>query len=125
MLPLFRAGLGGRLGDGRQWTSWITIDDAIGAIYQALAEERMEGACNVVAPQPVQNAELARVLGRVLGRPAVVPAPAAALRAVFGQMANEALLAGQRAMPKRLEEAGYVFREPELEGALRHVLGRE
>lgn len=125
MLPLFRAGLGGRLGDGRQWTSWVALDDAIGAIYHALADAQMEGACNVVAPEPVRNAEFARVLGRVLGRTAVMPAPAAALKMVFGQMANEVVLAGQRAMPKRLEESGYIFHEPELEGALRHVLGRE
>lgn len=124
MLPLFRAGLGGRLGDGRQWMSWIAIDDAVGAIYHALADERCAGAFNAVAPAPVRNAEFVRGLGRVLGRPAVLPAPAAALRLALGQMADEAVLAGQRAVPEALTRSGYAFRFPEVEGALRHVLGR-
>lgn len=124
MLPVFRLGLGGRMGDGRQWMSWVAIDDVIGAIEHALANPAVKGPINVTAPQPVTNADFAATLGRVLGRPAFVPAPAFALRLVFGAMADEALLASARVRPERLGRTGYAFRYPTLEPALRSVLGR-
>ncbi len=125
MLPLFRLGLGGRLGSGRQWMSWVAIDDVVGAVSHALNDARCSGAYNVVGPEAVTNATFTATLARVLRRPAVFPAPAWGLRLVFGQMADEALLASQRAVPERLREAGYVFRQPTLEGALRAVLAPE
>lgn len=123
MLPLFRLGLGGRMGSGRQWMSWIALDDVVGAIRHALEHERCAGAMNLVAPQPVTNAEFAATLGRVLHRPAFLPAPAWALRLFLGKkMADEALLASTRAAPAQLRETGYAFRYPALEAALRAVL---
>ena len=122
-LPLFRLGLGGRVGNGRQYVSWVAIDDVVRAIEFALGNERLSGPANVSAPQAVTNAEYARTLGRVLGRPAVLPAPAPAVRLVLGEFSGE-LLGGQRVRPDRLLEEGFEFRYPELEGALRHVLGR-
>ncbi|MFH1499395.1 MAG: DUF1731 domain-containing protein, partial [Verrucomicrobiota bacterium] len=124
LLPVFRAGLGGRLGDGRMWMSWISIDDLVGVIAQALVDETLSGPVNVVAPHPVTNAEFTRSLGAVLRRPAVLPVPAGVLRAVFGEMAGETLLASTRVEPARLLEAGYDFRHKTLADALRHVLGR-
>ena len=122
MLPPFRLGAGGRLGSGRQWMSWITLDDAVRALLFALADTRVEGPCNVTAPGPVTNAEFTAQLAQALGRPALVPAPAFALRLAFGEMADEALRAGQRVRPRRLEELGFAFHHPELEGALRAAL---
>jgi uncharacterized protein (TIGR01777 family) len=124
MLPPFRLGLGGPLGSGRQPMSWIAMDDLIGAIHHALMTDGLAGPVNATAPQPVTNREFARTLGRVLGRPAVLRVPAVALRLAFGEMADTALLAGARVLPARLQESGYSFRYPELEGALRHLLGR-
>ncbi len=124
LLPVFRLGLGGRVGTGRQYLSWVSIDDAAGAAIHALHTERLRGPVNVVAPAPVTNAELAGTLGRVLRRPAVLPAPAAALRLAVGRMADELILASVRARPAALEQTGYRFRHPRLEDALRHVLGR-
>jgi len=124
MLPLFRLGLGGRLGDGRQYVSWVSVDDTVGAIGFALARDDVSGALNVTAPEPVTQAEHARTLGHVLGRPAVLPAPAFAIRAVLGEFAGE-VLTGARVLPERLSELGYVFRHRELEPALRDLLGRE
>ncbi|HEY7634022.1 MAG TPA: TIGR01777 family oxidoreductase [Gemmatimonadales bacterium] len=125
MLPAFRMGAGGRLGSGRQWMSWIAIDDTIGAIHHALTTDSLSGPVNATAPNPVTNREFAATLGRVLGRPAVLPAPATALRLAFGEMADVALLAGARVVPARLTQSGYQFRHPHLEDALRFVLGRE
>ena len=125
MLPLFRAGLGGRLGSGRQWLSWVSVDDAVGALYHALLDARCSGPINVTAPEPVTNAQFTTTLGRVLGRPTHLPVPSVALRAVFGPMAEETILGSARVEPKRLRETGYVFRQPTLEAALRHVLGRK
>lgn len=125
LLPLFRAGLGGRVGHGRQWMSWVSLDDAVGAIYHALMEPRCAGPVNVVAPEAVTNAEFSAMLGRVLHRPAVLPVPALALRAVFGEMADATLLASTRAMPARLLGTGYSFRQGALEAALRSGLGRQ
>lgn len=122
MLPLFRAGLGGRLGDGRQWMSWVSIEDVAGVMRHCAENSGCAGPMNVVAPNPVTNAEFTATLARVLRRPAVLPAPAFALRAAFGSMADEALLASARAVPERLRGSGYVFRHSVLEEALRAVL---
>jgi uncharacterized protein (TIGR01777 family) len=124
MLPLFRAGLGGILGPGTQYVSWIAIDDLVGAIGHALANPAVAGPLNAVAPAPVTNLELTKTLGRVLGRPTIAPAPAFALRLALGEMADAALLASQRVRPQRLLATGYRFALSELESALRHVLGR-
>lgn len=124
MLPLFRLGLGGPLGRGDQWMSWIAIDDVVGAMRHALETPALSGPVNLVSPSPVRNIEFARELGRALRRPAGLPAPAWALRLAFGQMADEALLASTRAMPRRLAESGYVFRQPALAEALRTALHR-
>jgi len=124
ILPVFRLGLGGRVGDGRQWLSWVGLDDAVGAVCFALAEHRCAGAFNVVAPAPVTNAEFAATLGRVLRRPAVVAVPVWALRLVYGRLADETLLASTRVLPAKLGAAGYEFRRPSLETALRQVLGK-
>ena len=124
MRPLFRAGLGGRLGSGRQWMSWISVDDAAGALYHALVNPHLSGAVNGVAPEPVRNAEFTATLAGVLHRPAFLPVPAAVMRGVFGQMADETLLASAKVVPGKLAATGYVFRWPHLAGALRHVLGR-
>lgn len=122
----FRAGVGGPMGPGTQHMSWIAIDDAVGALHHALMTDTIAGPMNVVAPRAVTANELARTLGRVLGRPAVMRVPALALRAAFGdEMTREALLASARVVPSKLEASGYVFGYPELEGALRHVLGED
>ncbi len=124
MLPLFRLGLGGRIGDGRQWFSWVALDDLIGIILHALVTESLEGPVNGVAPRAVTNAVFTRALARVLGRLAVIPVPGFALRAVFGEAADAMLLASQRVDPARLRASGYVWRYPDLDDALRHLLGR-
>ena len=124
MMPPFVAGLGGRMGSGRQYMSWIGIDDVVGGLYHALLTESLRGPVNLTAPAPVTNAEFARTLGRVLHRPSLFPVPPAALRLVAGQMADELLLSSARVVPERLRESGYVFRHADLEAALRHVLGR-
>jgi uncharacterized protein (TIGR01777 family) len=123
MLLPFRLGLGGSFGDGSQYMSWISLDDELGAIEHALAAEQVAGPVNAVAPNPVTNREFAKTLARVLGRPAVVRTPALALRLALGGFARESLLASQRALPQRLLDSGYRFQHPELEGALRHLLG--
>ncbi len=124
MLLPFRLGLGGRIGDGRQFTSWIAVDDAVGVIHHAICEASVRGPVNAVAPGPVSNADFTRSLARVLRRPALFPVPAFAARLAFGEMADALLLAGARVMPARLQASGYRFRFPELEAALRHLLGR-
>ncbi|MDH7568365.1 MAG: TIGR01777 family oxidoreductase [Armatimonadota bacterium] len=122
VLPLFRRGLGGRLGTGRQWLSWIALDDVLGVILYALSKEELAGPFNTTSPHPVTNSEFTRTLGKALGRPTLFAAPAFALRLAFGGLAREALLASQRAIPARLQAAGYSFRYPDLDGALRHLL---
>jgi uncharacterized protein (TIGR01777 family) len=124
MLTPFRLGVGGVVGDGRQWMSWIALDDVVGAIQHALVTETLRGPVNAVAPGPVTNAELTRTLGRVLRRPTLVPLPAFAARLAMGEMADALLLASQRVLPARLQASGYSFRHPTLEGALRSVLAR-
>ena len=124
MVPLFRFGLGGPLGSGEQFMSWIALDDLLGVLLQAIADDRLVGPVNAVAPHAVTNHAFADTLGRVLGRPAVLRAPAAGLRLAAGELADELLLASQLARPARLEEVGFSFAFPGLEDALRHELGR-
>ena len=124
-LPFFRLGVGGRLGSGRQYTSWISIDDEVGAIGHALHTGTLSGPVNLTAPDPVPAAALAATLGRVLRRPALVPVPRLALAVVLGRELAREILASQRVLPARLQACGYRFRHPDLEGALRAVLGRE
>ena len=122
MLPLFRGGLAGRLGHGRQWMSWVSVDDAVGAVLHVLREPRCAGPLNITAPAAVRNAEFTATLGRVLRRPAILPAPAWVLRLVLGHMADETLLSSTRVEPRRLVETGFDFRHPTLEQALQAVL---
>jgi uncharacterized protein (TIGR01777 family) len=117
MLPPFKLGLGGKLGDGKQWMPWIHISDVIGLLLHAARDERLRGPMNVVGPEPVTNAELTRELGRVLGRPAVFPVPRLALRVVFGEL-SEVLLDSQRVIPRVASETHYTFRYPRLGPAL-------
>ncbi len=124
MVTPFQLGAGGPIGNGRQWMSWISIDDAVTIILEALRNGDMHGPFNAVAPEPVRNAEFASRLGEVLHRPALVPAPAFALRLLFGEMADAALLASQRVVPARLTALGFSFRHPTLAEALRAILGR-
>lgn len=123
MLPPFKIGLGGVVGSGKQYMSWVGIDDAVGAIHHVLHTDTLQGAINVVAPHPVTNAELTATLARVLRRPALVPLPAFAARLVFGEMADALLLASTRVEPARLLATDYSFRHATLEDALRHLLG--
>jgi hypothetical protein len=125
MLPAFRAGAGGPIGSGRQWMSWIALDDLVGIAHAALFEESWSGPVNAVSPEPVRQAELARTLGRVLRRPALLPLPAFAVRALFGEMGQALLLDGARIVPGRLAAAGFPYLAPRLEQALRSELGRE
>lgn len=124
LLVPFRLGVGGRLGSGRQWMSWISIDDLVGAIHHAIITPAMDGPMNAAAPDPVTNTGFTRILARVLGRPALVPVPALALRIALGEMADPLLLASARVRPGALLRSGYRFRHPDLETALRHLLGR-
>jgi uncharacterized protein len=123
--PLFEVGLGGRLGHGMQWTSWIDIDDLTDIYYRALVDDGLSGPMNAVAPDAVTNRDYSDTLAHVLHRPAVVPAPELGLRVLLGhQGADELAMASQRVRPERLVEVGYRFRHPTLEGSLRHLLGR-
>ena len=122
VLPLFRYGLGARLGDGRQWVSWITLGDAVRAIVRAIESERLEGAVNVVSPNPMTNATYTRALGDALHRPAFAFVPGFALRAMAGEMADEALLASARAIPEKLVADGFQFEHRELAPALDALL---
>jgi uncharacterized protein (TIGR01777 family) len=122
LLTPFKLGLGGPVGNGRQWMSWVHRADVVGLILHALDQPAAAGALNATAPEPVRNRDFARTLGAVLRRPALVPVPALALRLAFGEMAT-VLLGGQRVLPARAEASGYRFRFPALEPALRHILG--
>ena len=124
MLLPFRLGAGGVVGSGKQWWSWVALDDAVGAIRHALVTPGLHGPVNVAGPNPVTNAEFTRTLGRVLARPTLFPVPVFAARLAFGEMADALLLASARVVPERLQQTGCVFHHPELEGALRHLLGR-
>lgn len=125
MLPLFRAGLGGVLGSGKQYVSWVALDDLTGIVLHALSREELRGPVNAVTPRPVTNRELTEALGKVLSRPTLLPVPSFALRLAVGEMADPLLLASTRVAPRRLEETGYRFRFPELRAALRHLLGKQ
>lgn len=124
MLPLFRLGLGGEMGNGRQYMPWIHIDDMVNAILYLLECPTLNGPFNMTSPYPVHNEQFIATLGEILGRPTVVRTPAFAIKTLMGE-ASVLVLSGQRAIPKRLEEAGFGFRYFELEDALRNVLGKE
>ena len=122
MLPPFRMGVGGNIGSGRQWSSWIDIGDVVAAILHVIKTDTLRGPVNVVGPNPVRNVEFTKTLAAVLSRPAILPLPAFAARLVFGQMADELLLASQRVEPAKLSASGYVFKRPELRAALEAIL---
>ena len=124
MLPLFRLGLGGRLGSGKQWISWIGLPDLVRSVLFVLDTPDMTGPVNLTSPQPVTNAEFTRALARTLHRPAVFPAPAIGLRIGLGRMADEALLSSICAVPKKLLEHGFRFAYPEIDEAVRQALNR-
>jgi uncharacterized protein (TIGR01777 family) len=124
MLFPFTMGVGGRVGSGDQFWSWVAIDDVVGAIAHAIRCDALRGPLNVVAPTPATSREFAATLARVLGRPALFPVPAGILRLLLGEMADPLLLSSARVQPARLLASGYRFRFPDLEAALRHLLGR-
>src|ERR1019366_9035327 len=125
MIPFYRAGLGSQLGSGRQWISWISLEDAVGAIRFALTEEALSGPVNVVSPNSVTNAGFSRALGRIFGRQLSMPIPRFVLRLAYGSIADEALLASAHAVPAKLEQAQYPFRYRNLEDALYQALALE
>ncbi len=118
MLPPFRLGAGGPVGGGRQWMSWISLEDAVGIVRHSMNNRRAKGVLNAVAPNPIQNRDFARTLGAVLHRPAFLPLPGWAVKLALGDMGRELLLSSARVMPERLEQTGYTWRYPELEDAL-------
>ena len=122
MLTPFRMGVGGRVGSGKQWMSWISLDDVVGALKFVLTNDELSGPLNFVAPNPVTNAEFTKTLGKALSRPTLFPIPAFGVRLAFGEMADALLLSSERVAPARLKEAGYEFIRPTLEGALRAAL---
>jgi len=123
MLKPFKLGLGGRIGSGQQWWSWIHVDDIVGGIHHVMRTESLAGPVNFVAPNPLRNAEFTKILASVLGRPAFFPVPKLALRLAFGKMAaEELLLASQRVVPERLIASGYTFRFRELRAALENLV---
>lgn len=122
MLTPFKLGMGGVVGSGRQYMSWITLDDVVGALLHTMTASGLQGPVNVVSPQPVTNLEFTKALGAVLHRPTVLPMPAFAARLAFGEMADALLLSSSRVLPTRLQETGYAFRHPELTAGLRSVL---
>jgi len=125
MLPPFKLGLGGRLGSGQQWMSWIALDDVVGLLKAAISDEKASGPVNVVAPAPVRNSEFTQVLASVLHRPAIFPAPAFGLRLLLGEMADALLLSSQQVHSERVPTATYHFRYENLEPALRAILSRK
>jgi hypothetical protein len=125
LLPLIRLGVGGKLGSGDQWWSWITLEDEIRLILHCLEHDGIEGPVNATAPQPATNAEVVRALGRAVGRPTVLPVPRFALSLVMGgELTEEVIMAGQRALPKAAEASGFTFAHPDLESAARAVLSK-
>ncbi len=122
MLLPFRMGAGGKIGSGRQWMSWLTLEDAVGMARHALENTKLRGPVNAVAPNPVRNAGFTYTLGQAVHRPTIFPMPAFAARLVFGEMADALLLSSQKVVPQRLRESGYTFRHAELAGALQAVL---
>lgn len=124
MLFPFKMGAGGVIGSGNQYMSWITLSDLVGIVDHALDTDAIEGPVNAVSPAPVTNREFTKALGGVLSRPTLFPMPAFAARLAFGEMADALLLSSTRVLPARLQESGYDFQHPQLEGALRHILAR-
>jgi uncharacterized protein (TIGR01777 family) len=124
MLPPFKMGVGGRVGVGRQWMSWIDVQDVAGAIHHILRTDSLSGPVNIVSPKPATNAEFTQTLASVLARPAILPMPAFAARLAFGQMGDELLLASQRVEPAKLIASGYLFRFPDLAASLENILKR-
>jgi uncharacterized protein (TIGR01777 family) len=122
MLPPFRMGVGGKIGNGKQWMSWIALADVIGALNFALVHEMLRGPANFVAPNPVTNAEFTKTLGKVLSRPTLFPIPAFGIRLLFGEMGETLLLGSLRVEPQQLKSTGYQFQYPQLEPALRDIL---
>ncbi|MCP4253489.1 MAG: TIGR01777 family protein [Candidatus Scalindua sp.] len=122
MMTPFKVGMGGKIGSGTQYMSWIAMDDVTGAIYHTLTTDSLKGPVNVTAPNPVTNKEFTNTLGEVLKRPAVVPMPAFAAKLAFGEMAKDLLLASTKVAPKKLSDSGYEFQYTELEDALKHIL---
>ena len=124
MLTPFKLGAGGPLGSGKQYMSWVSLEDVIGAIYHVLMNDSVHGAVNTTAPNPVTNQRFTQALGRVLSRPAFMPAPAFALKLLLGEMAEALLLSSTRVVPEKLKSSGYEFRHPEIDGALKSLLGK-
>lgn len=122
MMPPFKLGVGGRMGSGKQWMSFVSLDDTIRAILFLLDHDTLEGPINLTAPNPVDNATFTRALAHALHRPALLPVPELALKVAFGEMAKETVLASQRVRPKRLLEAGFGFRHPDVDGAIASAL---
>ena len=124
MLTPFKLGVGGKVGSGEQYLSWITLEDLVRVMRRAMEDESMRGPVNAVAPNAVTNEEFTKALGRVLGRPTILPVPTFALRIAFGEVADAVMLASTRVEPARLKEAGFDFKHADIEGALRSVLGK-
>ena len=122
MLLPFQMGAGGEIGDGKQYMSWIDIDDIVSVIDYAITNASLQGPVNAVAPHAVTNREFTKALGAALHRPTLIPVPTAALKLLFGPMADEMLLAGQKVKPTKLEAAGYTFHYPDITSSLQHVL---
>jgi len=122
MLPAFRLGLGGTLGSGRQWVGWIHLQDLVGTLIACVQDDRFEGPVNAVAPNPVTNQQMTRLLGELLGRPTIIPVPAFGARLVFGELADELLMASARVLPRKLESVGFDYQYPTMEAALRDLL---
>jgi len=123
MLTPFRMGIGGRIGDGKQWLSWIALEDVVNGLKFVMEDSAIRGPVNFVAPNPVNNAEFTKTLGRVLSRPTIFPVPAFGARLAFGEMADALLLSSQKVEPSILKDKGFRFNWPTLESALRHILG--
>ena len=121
MLLPFKLGVGGRVGSGKQWWSWVAVDDAVAA-YGFVLQSELEGTVNLCAPNPVTNEQFTDALGKALRRPTILPTPAFAIRALFGEMGEDVLLRGRRALPARLLDAGFAFAYPTVDTALAHVL---
>ena len=123
LLTPFKMGMGGKVGSGKQYISWIALEDAVNAIKLAIDDQKIHGPLNVVSPNPVTNEVFTKTLGHVLNRPTALAMPAFAARLAFGEMADEMLLVSQKVMPKRLSQAGFQFQYPQLEGAIRRYIG--
>lgn len=124
MLLPFKMGVGGKIGSGNQFCSWVSIEDVVGAIYHVIMNESISGPLNVVSPEPLTNSEFTKVLGQVLGRPTIFPLPAFAAKLLLGEMAEDLLLSSTRVMPTRLLESGYTFRHPTFKATLCALLGK-